>query len=246
VRLINYCTAMLTTSVLITKFGGLINRTLLRGISVQTHLHQSRVSEKVPKIYTKTGDKGLSATFTGERRPKDDIIFETLGNTDELNCAIGLARELSLDSGVRIADRLEQIQCALQDVSSSVATPKSSARESHTAKTAFDEENVKQLERWIDEYTDDLAPLKNFILPSGGKTSACLHLARAVCRRAERSASHLLREGELDAAPFIYLNRLSDFLFTAARFAAMREGKTERIYIRPAAKKLAADETTQN
>ncbi|KAE8634263.1 hypothetical protein XENTR_v10002245 [Xenopus tropicalis] len=141
---------------------------------------------KVPKIYTKTGDKGFSSTYTRERRPKDDLLFEALGDTDELNSAIGLAREFSLDANHIFVPELEKIQCMLQDVGSNIATPLSSARESHKVRTSFSAEPVQELEQWIDKYTSQLPPLTNFILPSGGKTSAALHVARAVCRRAER------------------------------------------------------------
>ncbi|TNN80796.1 Cob(I)yrinic acid a,c-diamide adenosyltransferase, mitochondrial [Liparis tanakae] len=187
---------------------------------------------RAPKIYTKTGDKGFSSTFTGERRPKEDQVFEALGNTDELSSAIGLAREFCLDGGHTFTSQLDKIQCILQDVGSNIATPRSSARESHMKKTTFTAQPIADLENWIDEFTEELPPLTNFILPSGGKGSAALHLARTVCRRAERSVAPIVRTGEADPDVAKFLNRLSDYLFTAARYAAAKEGKEETIYKR--------------
>uniref|UniRef100_A0AAQ4RG63 Corrinoid adenosyltransferase MMAB n=1 Tax=Gasterosteus aculeatus aculeatus TaxID=481459 RepID=A0AAQ4RG63_GASAC len=186
-----------------------------------------------PKIYTKTGDKGFSSTFTGERRPKEDHIFEALGNTDELSSAIGLAREFCLDKGHTFTYQLDKIQCILQDVGSNIATPRSSARESHIKKTTFTAQPIADLENWIDTLTEELPPLTNFILPSGGKGSAALHLARTVCRRAERSVAPIVRSGEADPDVAKFLNRLSDYLFTAARYAAKKEGNEAKIYKRP-------------
>ncbi|XP_074642658.1 corrinoid adenosyltransferase MMAB-like isoform X2 [Tubulanus polymorphus] len=188
----------------------------------------------MPKIYTKTGDKGSSSLFTGERRAKDDLIFEALGTNDELSSAIGFAGELCSDAGHQdsVNTQLEMIQSVLQDIGSHIATPKSSARESHLKKTHFNPENIKDLETWIDEYTEKLPPLKNFILPSGGKASAALHVARGVCRRTERRVVPLSKMDEMDSAPVKYLNRLSDYLFTLARYLAMKEGKQEKIYRR--------------
>lgn len=190
------------------------------------------LNRRFMKIYTRTGDKGTSATFTGERRRKDDILFEALGSTDELTSAIGLAKEFCRDAGHPFIDRLEEIQCILQDVGSNIATPKSSAREKHNTLTAFSENHVTTLESWIDEYTQELPPLKNFILPSGGKCATSLHVARAVCRRAERRVTTVVRTREMDNEPLKYLNRLSDLLFTMARLAALYEGQEEKIYRR--------------
>ncbi|XP_029018180.1 corrinoid adenosyltransferase [Betta splendens] len=189
--------------------------------------------KRIPKIYTKTGDKGFSSTFTGERRPKEDQIFEALGNTDELSSAIGLAREFCLNTGHTFTHQLDKIQCILQDVGSNIATPMSSARESHIKRTTFTAQPVADLETWIDTFTEELPPLTSFILPSGGKSSAALHFARAVCRRAERSVAPIVRSGEADPNVAKFLNRLSDYLFTVARYAAMKEGNKEKIYKRP-------------
>ncbi|RMC05834.1 hypothetical protein DUI87_17377 [Hirundo rustica rustica] len=166
-----------------------------------------------PRIYTRTGDSGFSSTFTGERRPKGDPIFEALGATDELSSAIGLAGEFSSEKGHTFVDQLHKVQCMLQDVGSNLATPLSSAREAHRKRTSFSEKPVLELEQWIDSYSEQLPPLRAFILPSGGRSSAALHFSRAVCRRAERW--------------------LSDYLFVLARYAAMKEGKEEKIYIKP-------------
>ncbi|XP_073528749.1 corrinoid adenosyltransferase MMAB isoform X1 [Phyllobates terribilis] len=192
-------------------------------------------AEKIPKIYTKTGDKGFSSTYTGERRPKDNLVFEALGTTDELTSAIGLAKEFCLDASLQCITELEKVQCMLQDIGSNFATPVSSARESHKVNTSFTEEPIRELEQWIDKYTAQLPPLTSFILPSGGKASASLHVARAVCRRAERVTFKLLQTGEADPNIGKYLNRynmLSDFLFTLARYAAKSEGRSETIYTR--------------
>ncbi|CAJ1068805.1 corrinoid adenosyltransferase [Xyrichtys novacula] len=212
---------------------GLLNK---RRIGITLCLDRRYASEgdkKIPKIYTKTGDKGFSSTFTGERRPKEDHIFEALGNTDELSSAIGLAREFCEDKGHTFTYQLDKIQCILLDVGSDIATPRSSARDSHLKRTKFNPQPIAELETWIDKFTEELPPLTNFILPSGGKSSAALHLARTVCRRAERSVAPIVRSGEADPDVAKFLNRLSDYLFTVARYAAMKEGREEKIYKRP-------------
>ncbi|XP_053140227.1 corrinoid adenosyltransferase MMAB isoform X2 [Hemicordylus capensis] len=191
-----------------------------------------RKATHFPKIYTKTGDKGFSSTFTGERRAKDDQIFDALGTLDELNSAIGLSAEFGSECGHSFVKELHKVQCMLQDAGSNVATPVSTARESHLKQTSFSEKPILELETWIDRYTDQLPPLTAFILPSGGKSSAALHLCRAVCRRAERRVVPLVKTGEADANVAKYLNRLSDYLFVLARYAAMKEGKKEKIYVR--------------
>jgi len=190
-----------------------------------------------PKIYTKTGDGGRSSLFTGERRPKSDMVFEALGTTDELSSHLGLCREYALESDNSThpyIDQLQRIQCLLQDVGGCVATPRSSARQAHIEKVqGLSQRHTLEIEEWIDEYSQLLPPLENFILPGGGKTSAALHVARSVCRRAERRISPLVDEGDVDPEVLRYVNRLSDFLFTIARLAARLDAKDETIYSRP-------------
>ncbi|CAB4061406.1 MMAB [Lepeophtheirus salmonis] len=194
---------------------------------------KNRKSSKYPRIYTRTGDKGTSSLYTGERREKSDVVFEALGTTDELSSHIGLAYAYAAENGHPYLDNLERIQCLLQDIGSTIATPKSSARDTHLKKTEFNPEHTQELEEWIDEYSKNLPPLKNFILPGGGKTSASLHIARSVCRRSERRVTPLVLEGQMEGEALKYLNRLSDFLFTIARFAARLDKMQETIYTQP-------------
>jgi len=215
-------------------------------------------------IYTKTGDKGRSSLFTGERRRKDDAVFEALGDVDELTVAIGVAREYcSLNDEPchkLLVGRLTEIQCRLLDVGSYVATPPppkkengghSSEVEAKLQRTSMQSGWVTGLETWIDEMDRELPALTNFILPSGGLSSLSLHQARSICRRAERrvvAAEGALerggggeggkgergQSGQVTAA--VYLNRLSDFLFVAARYSAQAAGREETIYKRSPAK----------
>ncbi|KAJ3074484.1 hypothetical protein HDU98_011167 [Podochytrium sp. JEL0797] len=184
------------------------------------------------KIYTRTGDKGTSALYTGERRPKDDCIFEALGSVDELSSYLGLAREFCEDANNGLEENLEKIQCILLDVGANCATPRGAASEYKKNRTEFDIDGslVNELESWIDELDQSLEPLKNFILPSGGKAASTLHVARNICRSAERKITTLVADNIADPSVAKYVNRLSDYLFTAARFAAKIEGKPERIY----------------
>ncbi|KAL0480211.1 cob(I)alamin adenosyltransferase [Acrasis kona] len=185
---------------------------------------------KKSMIYTRTGDKGTSSLFNGKRVKKDDLVFEALGSVDELNAQIGLAREYGLQVNNGLEEMLSIIQSRLLDVGASVATPIDNSSEAKLARVHFDESNVDQLEKWIDEMDHRLPALKNFILPSGGLASSQLHVARTVCRTAERRVVPLVREDHVQDVIQRYLNRLSDYLFVAARTAAAHENKPEVTY----------------
>eukprot|EP00897_Mesotaenium_endlicherianum_P005994 jgi/Mesen1/5422/ME000269S04559 len=161
------------------------------------------------RVYTRTGDKGTSSLYSGERRSKDDEVFNTLGDVDELNSALG---------------------SRLLDVGSAVATPLVTSSSRKVERARFDPTAVDALERWIDGMDDHLAPLRAFILPSGGLAGSHLHVARTLCRRAERSVVPLVAAGQVEDVVMRFLNRLSDYLFTAARYAALKTNQPETIY----------------
>jgi len=186
------------------------------------------------KVYTRTGDGGSSSLFSGERRRKDDAVFAALGHTDELNAAIGLVRAVCAEAGSPLGQlhmQLGEVQSRLIDVGSAIATPPSTSQTARVARTAFDGDGeAALLEGWIDAMDAELPQLKTFILPAGGQLASTLHLARAVCRRAERAVVPLVLAGECEKSVEVYVNRLSDYLFVAARFASHRTGETEVPY----------------
>lgn len=196
-------------------------------------MHRSRASDRRFRIYTKTGDKGASSLFNGERRAKTDPFFAALGDIDEVNACIGLAsahclRAQEKAGKQKLTEQLGEIQSRLLDVGSAVATPLESSSDRKIAITQFSQEHSELLERWIDELDTELPALTTFILPSGGQISAQLHIARAVCRRAERAV--VVLDDAVPNSVRVYMNRLSDYLFTAARYAAMQDGETEVPY----------------
>lgn len=172
------------------------------------------------KIYTKTGDKGETSLFTGQRVPKNDPFIEALGSVDECNSALGTAiaflpqtTEMTI-----LKEQFETIQHALFDVGAAIATPRTRAASKKLEKTRFDREEAERLEQWIDEMDEQLPKLHTFILPGGHPCGAFLHLARSICRRAERRVLPLHRTGDVDDTVVIYLNRLSDYLFCVSRY----------------------------
>jgi cob(I)alamin adenosyltransferase len=175
------------------------------------------------KIYTKQGDKGQSVLFDGKRVPKDHPRLETYGTVDELNSHLGLAAAECRDAPLR--QLLTTLQGQLLELGSDLATPLGSPNEPRVRR--INPNHITFLEERIDEATAELPPLKRFILPGGGVTAARLHVARTVCRRAERLLVALMHDSAsepLTDSPLIYLNRLSDLLFTLARLANKREG----------------------
>jgi cob(I)alamin adenosyltransferase len=172
------------------------------------------------KIYTKTGDNGTTSLYSGERRSKCDAIFQVLGDIDQLSSAIGIAISYCCENNMVLI--LETIQQWLLKCGSVVATPKESSSEFKLQKVQFNiNECVKQIEKWIDDYDSKLLPLNTFILPSGGKVSSFLHLARTTCRQCERNLCKIEHCGEL----IPLFNRLSDLLFTCARITTKNKQK---------------------
>ena len=180
------------------------------------------------KIYTKTGDAGETGLFGGGRVPKDDIRVEADGDVDELNAVIGMARCIA--PMPRIDDVLLPIQRDLFAIGAILATPDRDKMAQHLEKARIDDGRITELERAIDEGEAELEPLRAFILPGGSPKAAALHVARTVCRRAERHVVRLQHEVELPPLAVIYLNRLSDLLFTLARVANVRVGMGEVIW----------------
>lgn len=178
------------------------------------------------KIYTRTGDKGDTGLFGGGRVDKDHPRVDAYGDVDELNATIGGARAHNTDA--RIDEILGGIQRDLFSIGALLATPDREKMEQHLSKAVINEARIRELESFIDECDDELETLKAFILPGGTPGAAALHLARTVCRRTERKVVGLMREIEIPALVVVYLNRLSDLLFTLARFANKRAGSAEQ------------------
>ena len=171
------------------------------------------------RIYTRTGDDGTTALGTGERRAKYDLRVAAYGTVDETNAAIGLAR-LHTAGDAELDAMLKRVQNDLFDVGADLCMP-DKGKGPGGARLDVTEPQVEWLERQIDHLNSELKPLRSFVLPGGSAAAAYLHLARTVCRRAERLIAALKdRPGEnVTPAALKYVNRLSDFLFVAARFA---------------------------
>jgi cob(I)alamin adenosyltransferase len=178
------------------------------------------------KIYTRTGDEGSTGLFGGGRVDKDHPRVDAYGDVDELNATLGLAR--SIEMMPRIDEVLAPLQRDLFSIGAILATPDLDKMREQLAKARIDDERIEQLERAIDAGEAELEPLKAFILPGGTPKAAALHVARTVCRRAERKVVHLRHDvPEIPALVVRYLNRLSDLLFVLARVANRRAGAGE-------------------
>ena len=197
---------------------------------------------RITRVYTRRGDRGETDLVGGERIRKDSARIAAYGTVDELNAAVGVARaenEAQLATGAAHADArralddiLRRMQNQLFDLGGELATPPAAAAPESFRMSGTE---VKGLEATIDRCLKDLAPLKSFILPGGGRVSALLHVARTVCRRAEREVLRLMQEEEIGEWPLAYLNRLSDLLFVLSRWIGHHLGETEYLWERPLA-----------
>ncbi|MBI2034716.1 MAG: cob(I)yrinic acid a,c-diamide adenosyltransferase [Candidatus Levybacteria bacterium] len=186
------------------------------------------------KIYTRTGDKGQTSLFGGRRVSKSSLRVEAYGTVDELNSAIGVviaesqkSKVKSQNYNLKVKSELEKIQNDLLTIGSMLASLESKNQELRIKNLEL---RTKEFEELIDELTSKLPELHNFILPGGGKAGSLLHFARTVCRRAERRAVALAGKEHVPSEVLIYFNRLSDLLFTMARYTNMKEKKQEIIW----------------
>jgi cob(I)alamin adenosyltransferase len=178
------------------------------------------------KIYTKTGDTGETSLFAGGRVHKDASRVEAYGTVDELNACLGMiCAQLANDD---VLECLQRIQTELFDLGADLATPLSATTRKEVPRAR--EEQTIRMEEWIDQYSEGLPALTQFILPSGSLPGATLHFARTVCRRAERQVVTLSRDEEINPEIIRYLNRLSDLLFVLARVVNQRAQVPETIW----------------
>ncbi len=178
------------------------------------------MGNRLSKIYTRTGDAGDTGLGDGSRTPKDNPRVEAYGTVDELNSIVGLLLASPLPDGVE--PMLTRLQHELFDLGGELCMP---------GTTLIPESYVEGLERDLDALNEDLPPLKDFILPGGSEAAARCHLARTVARRAERRVVSLAEAEEVNPVSIRYLNRLSDFLFVAARVIARHDGGKEVLWV---------------
>lgn len=177
------------------------------------------------KIYTKTGDDGTTGLFGGARLPKDDVRIDAYGTVDELNSVIGWL--MSTQNHEEVNSFLQNIQSRLFTVGSNLASDPS--KEMITPDLT--EEDIHSIEKAIDIMQNELPPLKHFIMPGGSLSVSAAHIARTVCRRAERRCVALSHESKVESIILLYLNRLSDYFFVLARWFGMKEGVEEKKWI---------------
>jgi cob(I)alamin adenosyltransferase len=184
------------------------------------------VMPRLTKIYTRTGDEGMTGLGGGRRVPKDSARVRAYGTVDELNSAIGVALALGLTE--RLAGELPSIQNELFDLGSDLCWPEDDERRDRIP--TVQPRHIERLERVIDELNAVVGPLTNFLLPGGSAGAAQLHLARTICRRAEREAITLSHEEPIGELVLPYLNRLSDALFVMARYENHERGVAEPLW----------------
>ena len=190
---------------------------------------------RISKVYTRTGDDGKTRLAGGQQVWKDALRVDAYGTVDELNASIGVVRAFNVDqsstitAAAHLENELRWVQSKLFDIGGLLATAPGQTFENMPRVTA---KHVLRLEKLIDACQRDLAPLKEFILPAGGKVGSLLHHARTVCRRAERLCVRLGREEPLSEDIVKFLNRLSDALFVLARWMAHHQGEPEQLWER--------------
>jgi cob(I)alamin adenosyltransferase len=177
------------------------------------------------RIYTRTGDEGNTGLFGGGRVPKDHPRVSAYGDVDELNSTLGVVRAAAAEGF--FDQLLESIQRDLFSIGGHLATPDPERVQKALEKASLSSARVKEFEQIMDEAEKTLPPLRAFVLPAGSPTAVALHLARTVCRRAERSVVHLAHNEAVPDLFLVYLNRLSDLLFTLARLANLRDGVSD-------------------
>jgi cob(I)alamin adenosyltransferase len=189
---------------------------------------------RITRVYTRRGDQGDTDLVGGPRVPKDSPRIDAYGTVDELNATIGVVRAVNTTESKRACRELDAILRRLQnelfDLGGELATPASEYREGMFKVGAAE---VKALEELMDRCQKDLQPLKSFVLPGGGRVSAFLHVARTVCRRAERDVLRLMRREDIGEFPLAYLNRLSDLLFVLSRWIGHHLKEREFLWERP-------------
>jgi cob(I)alamin adenosyltransferase len=179
------------------------------------------------KIYTKTGDNGTTGLYNGKRVPKNHVLIEAIGTVDELNALLGaVLAGLNKTDHKLIADIINTLQEQLFIIGSELANPSERRDAVYNVST----EQVSQLERWLDDITNQLPPLKYFIIPGGSATSSKLHVARTVCRRAERRLVAAAEQIKINKHILIYLNRLADLLFQLARLANQQSNIPDKLW----------------
>jgi ATP:cob(I)alamin adenosyltransferase len=224
----------------------IINQPTTLQTSSRKEKDRKKAEDRKSPVYTKTGDSGTSQLFNGERRRKDDELFEALGSVDELCSFVGAARVLCTQTVKKeewiedLAQELALIQSQLLDLGSHVATPRASksTTQQQLQRTMFPRSRVRQLEAKIDDLVSKLPDLNSFVLPGGSERSAALHVCRSVTRRLERALvplSETLPEtggASISSSARTYVNRLSDYFFVLGRWACVMDGEEEQFYVR--------------
>ena len=192
------------------------------------------------KLYTKSGDDGTTGLFSGARVSKDHPRIESYGTIDEFNATLGMcSATCKADNALhrRLLDIFGRLQSRMFDIGADLATPEGANNESKIQRIG--EEHVQEVEKWIDEIDSANTPLTAFVMPGGTELASRLHLARTICRRAERQMIHLSHTEPVGSSLIMYVNRVSDFLFAAARLVNKNSGVEDVLWIPSVSSKQA-------